>query len=272
VWYKWYPALQAKLHPALLKWVFKVGLNGLAGFVGYLYAHHYLNTITGVDPNNFPKTLLALTVPFAAYIWLTFIALGAGLVVMGFLLWLLGVTIWNGVVRIGTIPYFVVVLLVVPLGKFVCCVISEFFKTIPNYAACRQQLAMSMDKTSSIDKTRSIDQVLSESNQLPWFREKDISIRTFLTYMFGPAAILACVAFLEQLPKHPPLDHWMRRAATTVLVLADFAHDTTCSVSSATRWVAPLKDRKEQDAPKVLIADVSAWPDIQFSFGACRTQ
>ena len=144
VWYKWYPALQAKLHPTLLKWVFKVGLNGLAGFVGYLYAHHYLNTITGVESEQFPQDPTGAHSPLRAYIWLTFIALGAGLVVTGFMLWFLGVIIWNGVVRIGEIPYFVVVSLVVPLGTFVCCVIREFFTTIPNYAACREQLARSI--------------------------------------------------------------------------------------------------------------------------------
>ena len=64
VWSKWYPTLQDKLGSTLVKWVFKVGLNGLAGFGGYLYAHYYLNTLTGVDPNNFPKTLLAISFAF----------------------------------------------------------------------------------------------------------------------------------------------------------------------------------------------------------------
>jgi hypothetical protein len=260
VWYKWYPALQATLYPALLKWVFKVGLNGLAGFVGYLYAHHYLNTLTGVDPNNFPKTLLAFTVPFAAYVWLLFIGIGAGLVSLGFLFRFLGVIVWNGFVRIGEIPYLAFLLLVVPLCKFVLCVMGQFFMTLPNYAKCRDQLVASLDKP------------MSDSDQPRWFKEKNIAVRTFFTYLAGPAAIMFLGMYLEQLPKRPPLDRWMHRAASSVLVLADFAHDKTCSVSSETRWIAPLKDRKEQDAPKVLIADLSAWPDIQFSFGACRAQ
>jgi hypothetical protein len=139
------------------------------------------------------------------------------MVVLAFFLWMLGITVWNGLVRLGKIPF-----------------------------------------------------LWLESDLPQWLQEKDIRIRTFLTYLFGPVAIIACMAILEKLPQHPPLDRLMHRCATSVLVFADFAHDRTCSVSSATRWVAPLKDRKEQDSPKVLIADLSTWPDIQFSFGACK--
>jgi len=258
VWYKWYPALQDKLNSVITTWVIKVGLNGLAGFLGYLYAHDYLNTLTGVDPNNFPKTLLAFTVPYAGYIWLVFIALGVGLVVLGCMLWMLGIVVWNGLVGLGELP-FLVGLLLVQWCKFLCCVVDQFFKTIPNYAKCREHFLATVS-----------DSKLPEKHRPQWFQEKDITIRTFLTYLFGPIAILACVAFLEQLPKHPPLDRWIHRAATSVLVFADFARDKTCSASSATRWVASIKDRKEQDAPKVLVADLSTWPDIQFSMGACK--
>jgi hypothetical protein len=246
VWSKWYPVLQNKLNPTLVKWVFKFMLNGLAGFGGYMYAHYYLNSLTGVDPNNFPKTLLAFTVPFAGYIWSIFIALSAGLIVLAFLLLMLGITAWNGLVRIGTIPFLVGVLLV-RLCKFLFCAFDQFLKTIPDYTICKERFLTP----------------LSESDQPKWLQVKDIRIRTFLTYLFGPVAIIACMAILEKLPQHPPLDRLMHRAATSVLVFADFAHDRTCSVSSATRWVAPLKDRNEQDSPKVLIADLSTWPDIQ---------
>jgi hypothetical protein len=50
VWKKWYPWVREKLNPTLVTWVFKVGLNGIAGYGGYLYARYYLNTLTGVDP------------------------------------------------------------------------------------------------------------------------------------------------------------------------------------------------------------------------------
>jgi hypothetical protein len=139
------------------------------------------------------------------------------------------------------------------------CVVGEFFKTIPDYAVCRERFLATLKEGN-----------LSESDLPQWLQEKDVRIRTFLTYSVGPLAIIAFMAILWQLPQHPPLDRLMHRGATSVLVFADFAHDRTCSVSSATRWVAPLKDRKEQDSPKVLIADLSTWPDIQFSFGACK--
>ena len=177
------------------------------------------------------------------------------MVVLAFFLWMLGITVWNVLVRLGTIP-FLVGLLIVRLCKFLFCVVGEFFKTIPDYAMCRERVLKEGN--------------LSKSDLPQWLQEKDIRTRTFLTYLFGPAAIIACMAILWQLPQHPPLDRLMHRGATSVLVFADFAHDQTCSVSSATRRVAPLKDRKGQDSPKVLIADLSTWPDIQFSFGACK--
>ena len=140
------------------------------------------------------------------------------------------------------------------LCKFLFCAFVQFLKTIPDYTMCKERFLIP----------------LSESDQSKWLQQKDIALRTFLTYIFGLLAIIVCMAFLEQLPQHPPLDRWVRRLATSVLVSADFAHDQTCSVSSATRWVAPLKDRKEKDSPKVLIADRSRWPDIQFSIGVCN--
>jgi hypothetical protein len=74
VWRKWYPALKNKLNPTLGGWLL-VLLNASFGFVGHLVARYYLNTLTGVDPNNFPKALLAFTVPATAYIWLIFVIL-----------------------------------------------------------------------------------------------------------------------------------------------------------------------------------------------------
>ena len=43
VWSKWYPILQNKLNRTVMTWVFKIGLNGLATFGGYMFAHRYLN-------------------------------------------------------------------------------------------------------------------------------------------------------------------------------------------------------------------------------------
>ena len=55
VWSKWYPVLQNKLNPTLVKWVFKFMLNGLAGFGGYMYAHYYLNSLTGGRSEQFSQ-------------------------------------------------------------------------------------------------------------------------------------------------------------------------------------------------------------------------
>jgi hypothetical protein len=51
--------------------------------------------------------------------------------------------------------------------------------------------------------------------------------------------------------------------AKYVLVRYEFSYDPTCAVSMETRWVAPLKDRKEMKASNVLIAIYSAWDDIR---------
>jgi hypothetical protein len=97
VWSKWYPALKTKLNPTMRRWLLVI-LNALAGFLGHVYARHYLNTLTEVDPTNFPRALLAFTVPATTYAWVLFIMLGAGLIFLGnFIYW--GVlSTWNGLV------------------------------------------------------------------------------------------------------------------------------------------------------------------------------
>jgi hypothetical protein len=137
VWSKWYPTLQNKFNHTVTTWVFKIGLNGLAGFGGYLYAHMYLNTLTGVDPNNFPKTLLAFTVPFAGYVWLLFITLGAFLVVTGYMLWLLGVMVWNRFIRFAAI--FSLYRLAWQLYKLFFCAVGAFLKSLPDYATGKER-------------------------------------------------------------------------------------------------------------------------------------
>jgi hypothetical protein len=255
---KWYPVLQAKLNPTFVTWVFKVLLHGVAAFVGYLYAHRYLNTITGVDPNNFPKTLLAFTVPFTLYIWLVYIALAAILVCVWYWLWMIGVIALNALVSAGQTVFFVGRVLV-QCCTYVFCTGREFLKTSPDYAGCNERFLAFLAEVRR-----------SKSTRPRWVQRIDLKGRTFLIYTLGPIGIFICAVGIEQLPQHPPLDRVIHRAAAFILVRADFAYDKTCSASSDTHWVAPLKDRKEQDSPKVLIADLSMWPEIQFSFGACK--
>jgi hypothetical protein len=57
--------------------------------------------------------------------------------------------------------------------------------------------------------------------------------------------------------------------ANLVLVGTEFSHDRTCAASSATRWVAPLKDRKEFKSSNVLVATYHAWNNISFKIDQC---
>ena len=70
----------------------------------------------------------------------------------------------------------------------------------------------------------------------------------------------------------PTTNHTAKTIANYVFVLTEFSYDRTCAVSSATHWVAPLKDRKEMKASNVLIANVQTWSDIQFSIGQCQNE
>jgi TRAP-type C4-dicarboxylate transport system permease small subunit len=72
VWYEWYPKLKNTLDSVLVRYVF-VGLTFLAGVYGYIQARHYLNTLTGVEPSNFPTTLLTFTAIAILTAWIMLI-------------------------------------------------------------------------------------------------------------------------------------------------------------------------------------------------------
>jgi len=57
--------------------------------------------------------------------------------------------------------------------------------------------------------------------------------------------------------------------ANLVLMGTEFAHDRTCAASSPTRWVVPLKDRKEFTSSNVLVATYHAWNNISFKIDKC---
>jgi hypothetical protein len=86
VWRRAYPALQHQLGPTGMRYV--SGLLVLAiGGLAFVFARLYLNTLTGVDPGNFPKALTALTtfamVPAAIFASaLTAALIGFGCMVM----------------------------------------------------------------------------------------------------------------------------------------------------------------------------------------------
>jgi hypothetical protein len=80
-----------------------------------------------------------------------------------------------------------------------------------------------------------------------------------------------CVIFLPAIvEQNTTMRHTVKSLANFALVMSEFSHDRTCAASSATRWVAPLKDRKELKVSNVLIADVQSLADIQFSIGQCQ--
>ena len=68
---------------------------------------------------------------------------------------------------------------------------------------------------------------------------------------------------------HPIMERTVDAVANLVLVGTEFSHDRTCAASSATRWVAPLKDRKEFKSSNVLVATYHTWNNISFKIEQC---
>jgi hypothetical protein len=80
-----------------------------------------------------------------------------------------------------------------------------------------------------------------------------------------------CVIFLlGMVGENTTMRHAVKSFATIVLVLTEFSYDHTCTASSETRWVAPLKDRKEMKVSNILIADVQSLTHIQLTIGHCE--
>jgi hypothetical protein len=63
----------------------------------------------------------------------------------------------------------------------------------------------------------------------------------------------------------PGVNRVVRVVATYVLVHTEFSYDRTCAVSSETRWVARLQDRKEMRASQVMIVEEYPSGDVTFS-------
>ena len=91
-----------------------------------------------------------------------------------------------------------------------------------------------------------------------WFRNSLAKVGRDSVCLFGPLALfLACLLPLIMLSR-PPYEPRIRSLAKTILVHSEFSYDKVCSASSDTHWVATLKDRKERDFPKVIIADLTS--------------
>jgi hypothetical protein len=84
VWRRAYPAFQHKLGPTGMRYVHRALLM-VTGGLAAVFAHQYLNTLTGVAPDNFPKAFLALTTFALAPASIFTIALTAALIGFGFM-------------------------------------------------------------------------------------------------------------------------------------------------------------------------------------------
>lgn len=84
VWSRGYPALKQKLGPTGIDYVRRpflwlLGMNGPLLVFAYISARASINTLTGVDPTNFPYALATLTALAMVPTWLTFIGVIAGI-------------------------------------------------------------------------------------------------------------------------------------------------------------------------------------------------
>jgi hypothetical protein len=82
-------------------------------------------------------------------------------------------------------------------------------------------------------------------------------------------AAFSIIALIGMGAEHPATSRTLDAVANLVLVGTEFSHDRTCAASSATRWAAPLKDRKEFKSSNVLVATYHAWNNISFKIEQC---
>jgi hypothetical protein len=82
-------------------------------------------------------------------------------------------------------------------------------------------------------------------------------------------ATFSVIAFVGMGTEHLATRRTLDAVANLVLVGTEFSHDRTCAASSATRWVVPLKDRKEFKSSNVLVATYHAWNNISFKIDQC---
>jgi hypothetical protein len=83
VWRQAYPALQQKLGPTVMRYVYKLLVIAIGG-LAFVFARQYLNTLTGVDPGNFPTARIALATFALVPASIFSIALIAALIGFGF--------------------------------------------------------------------------------------------------------------------------------------------------------------------------------------------
>jgi hypothetical protein len=192
----------------------QMGVSWLAGLVAYIQARGWIMLLTEVDPNNFPRALIAFAGLIFVPCWLL-IATGVGmnLVVVYLGAVLVVEHIWEGI---------------------------QFFRGLFGKAALPKP------------------QLLSLGAGHVW------------RLLFGIMGVFMLSGLLWDAARRPPFEGVFHKFGSAVLVMTDFSYDKTCAVSSQTRFVAPLKDRKDLEGTKVLIADAPSLTHIQFSIGQCK--
>jgi hypothetical protein len=98
VWRRGYPALQQKLGPTGMRYMYGALVTATGG-LAYVFARLYLNTLTGVDPGNFPKALTALTTFALVPASIFTIALIAALMSFGFMVAMVIAMGWSEIQR-----------------------------------------------------------------------------------------------------------------------------------------------------------------------------
>jgi hypothetical protein len=212
-WRHVYPALKETLNAPLVR-LLLLGLSWLAGLLAYIQARVWIMVLTEVDPNNFPRALIAF----------------AGLI---FPLYWLGITTGIGMNVI--------------LACFgVAWVIGEIWGFIQGL---RGMFGLAV---------KPIPEIFSKGT------------RHGGVLLIGMMGLFVLTGLLWDRASRPPFESVFRKVGSALLVMTDFAYDKTCAVSSHTRLVAPLKDRKDLEGTKVLIADAPSLAHIQFSVGQCK--
>jgi hypothetical protein len=213
-WRHEYPNLKDTLNAPLMR-LLLLGLSWLAGLLAYIQARNWIMALTEVDPNNFPRALIAFAGLAFPPCWLV-ITTGLGM-------------------------------LVLPLYLFVVYVIACIWGFIQGLRSGWLGIAVK-PPPEIIAKRLCRGPVL----------------------FIGIMGLVGITGLLLSAAHRPPFETLFRKVGSNLLVMTDFAYDKTCAVSSQTRWVAPLKDRKDLEGTKILIADASSSTHIQFSIGQCK--
>jgi hypothetical protein len=212
-WRHVYPTLKDTLDKPLMR-LLLLAVSWLAGLLAYIQARGWIMLLTEVDPNNFPRTLIAFAGLIFVPCWLL-IATGVGMNLV--------------VVYLGAVS-----------------VIEHIWELIQFFRGLFGKAAQPKPQLLSLEPGHG------------W--------RLF----FGIMGLFILSALLWDAARRQPFESVFRKFGSALLILTDFSYDKTCDVSSQTRLVAPLKDRKDLDGTKVLIADWQSLVDIQFSIGQCK--